>query len=91
MVGHSPGDKRIHDMHSNSGQGREIVFSRMFLVKLVLPVVEYKKALGKMIWVFIWSQIKSFRHNLFLNYYKKTSLTKVSTFDQLNTKMLSEY
>ena len=43
-----------------------------------------------MIWVFIWSQIKSFRHNLFLNYYQKTSLTKVSTFDQLNTKMLSE-
>ena len=38
----------------------------------------------------IWSQIKSFQHNLFLTFNIKTSFTKVFTFDQLNMKIISE-
>ena len=44
----------------------------------------------KIKWVIIWSRIRSFRHSLFLNSNSKTYFTKVSTFDQLNMKMISE-
>ena len=52
--------------------------------------IKYKNDIRKLKYVFIWSQIKSFRHNLFLTSNPKTSLIKVSLFAQLDTEMISE-
>ena len=54
-----------------------------FILKIELELSEKK-------FVFIWSQIKSFRHNLFMTSNQKTYFTQVSTFDQLNKKMSTE-
>ena len=52
--------------------------------------IKLEYAIRKIKWVFIWSQIKSFCHNLFLTSNPKTSFAKVSTFDQLNMNMISK-
>ena len=52
--------------------------------------IELENAIRKITWVFISSQIKSFRHNLFLTFNLKTSFTKVSPFGHLNYKVPSE-
>ena len=52
--------------------------------------IKLEYVIRKIILMFIWSKIKSFRHNLFLSSNQKTLFTKVSAFDQLNTEMISE-
>ena len=52
--------------------------------------IELENAIRKITWVIISSQIKSFRHNLFLTFNLKTFFTKVSPFGQLNYKVPSE-
>ena len=52
--------------------------------------VKYGNDIRKLKYVFIWSQIKSFCHKLFLTSYPKTYFTKLSTFDLLNAEMISE-
>ena len=64
---------------------------KKFLLQKFQHLINWiQKCYQKIKYVFIWSQIKSFRHILFLNSNKKTSFTKVSTFDQLITKRPSE-
>ena len=50
----------------------------------------WAKTPGTWILMFIWSQIKLFRHNLFLTTKQNNYFSKVSALDQLNTEMISE-